>query len=98
MVHYSYDYPDFDASTKLVIIGKYSFLTVHPKERYSTENVRKLENTRRHCIFPNEGDQTATDNQEFFARYSYQNCLVECRANVIKAKCGCIPYYYPQNS
>nr|XP_031838725.1 sodium channel protein Nach-like [Nomia melanderi] len=98
MVHYSYDYPDFDASTKLVIIEKYSFLTVYPKQTYSTEHVRELENTKRDCIFADEGDKVTTmDNQGLFARYSYQNCLVECRANVIKAKCGCIPYYYPQN-
>lgn len=33
----------------------------------------------------------------FMIEYSYVNCLAECRATTIRAKCDCIPYYFPQN-
>ncbi|XP_076646993.1 sodium channel protein Nach [Halictus rubicundus] len=100
MLHDPYDYPDFDTATQLVTSQKYSFMTVIPEETYSTENVQELPVSDRRCVFANEWQYVKPkyDERKFaFSRYSYRNCLTECRANVIKTKCGCIPYYYPQN-
>lgn len=67
---------------------------------YSTDNVRH--EPTRSCIFHDETDAMNDENKNkrYFipARYSLINCYVECRASVIQTKCGCIPYYYPQNS
>ncbi|XP_029048120.2 sodium channel protein Nach-like isoform X3 [Osmia bicornis bicornis] len=100
MLHSPFDYPDDNAASKLLPVNKYSFLIVQPEEMYSTDNVRR-ESTR-YCIFHDEIDAMNGENKKkrYFipARYSVINCLVECRASVIQTKCGCIPYYYPQNN
>lgn len=101
MLHDPYDYPDFDASSRLITVDKYSFLTVQPLETYATENVKLLPVSGRTCVFPNERDVIGNNSRAAYvipAKYSFRNCMVDCRASIIKAKCGCIPYYYPQNS
>lgn len=30
-------------------------------------------------------------------KYSYVNCLAECRSKIIFELCGCIPYNFPNN-
>ncbi|XP_076181986.1 sodium channel protein Nach-like isoform X2 [Ptiloglossa arizonensis] len=101
MLHNRYDYPDYGVSTKLIDINKYSFLTIRPEETYSTDNVKLLPLSRRNCIFSHESAAIKSygrgDENFVTARYSFQNCMTECRTTVIKSKCGCIPYYYPQN-
>ncbi|XP_045514088.1 pickpocket protein 11-like [Pieris brassicae] len=42
----------------------------------------------RKCRFINE----ATNDR--YPIYSYSHCLLECRINVIKTLCGCIPHFY----
>ncbi|XP_003395943.2 sodium channel protein Nach [Bombus terrestris] len=100
MLHDPYDYPDHNAPSKLISAHKYSFLTVQPVETYSTLDIRKLKSTMRECIFYDEASKMIGNdwNRNFVpARYSFINCLTNCRTTVIKKKCGCIPYYYPQN-
>ncbi|XP_076231028.1 sodium channel protein Nach isoform X2 [Calliopsis andreniformis] len=101
MLHDPYDYPDYDTASRLISNNEYSFLTVHPEETYATDSVRELPVSARPCIFADEED-TISDNEEkgdfTFAKYSFRNCMVQCRSAVIKAKCGCIPFYYPQNN
>lgn len=99
MLHDPYDYPDYDAPSKLIGVDKYSFLTVQPIETYSTRDIREAHS--RECIYYDEANKTIGDNSKrnfIPARYSFINCLTDCRAAVIKQKCGCIPYYYLQNS
>ncbi|XP_053978702.1 sodium channel protein Nach-like [Hylaeus volcanicus] len=102
MLHDPHDYPDFDALTKLINIGKYSFLTVQPEKMYSTSNLHSVRPSKRTCIFSHEWStiKNAIRREDSFptAKYSFRNCMTECRAFVIKKKCGCIPYYYPQNN
>ncbi|XP_076624533.1 sodium channel protein Nach [Colletes latitarsis] len=101
MLHDPYTYPDFDAPAKLIGIDKYSFLTVKPEKTYSTPNVKSLPLSKRPCIFSDESTMIEgfRNRERNFAtaKYSFENCMAQCRATVIKAKCGCIPYYYPQN-
>lgn len=97
MLHDPYDYPDYDAASKLIGVNKYSFLTVKPIEIYSTKDIKRVSNKQ--CTYNEEN--TIPDNLKrnfISSRYSFINCLTDCRATVIKKECGCIPYYYPQNS
>lgn len=32
-----------------------------------------------------------------FQRYSFLNCMAECRSQVAFEKCGCVPYLMPNN-
>lgn len=85
---------------KLLGINRQMFLSVSPEETYSTKEVRGLSVKTRECIFSDEhhygSDFDITLLNLTYAQYTYKNCLSECRASTIKAKCQCIPYYFPQ--
>ncbi|KAG5315168.1 NACH protein, partial [Acromyrmex insinuator] len=102
MIHYSFDYPDFNAEIQLVRLNSQHFVTINPAEMYSKSEVKDLKISTRKCIFSEEADKVLYANVKernlTFTAYSYHNCLAECRASIIRAKCGCIPYYFPQNS
>ncbi|KAH0954587.1 hypothetical protein HN011_002606 [Eciton burchellii] len=100
MIHYSYDYPDFNAESQLIQLGTEHLISVKPALMYSKEEVKNLAISTRNCIFDDEADEIYNIKKRHlnFAKYSYHNCLVECRASIAKAKCGCIPYYFPQNN
>ncbi|KAG7203400.1 hypothetical protein KM043_013468 [Ampulex compressa] len=101
MLHDPYNYPDYNAQNKLVALETETFLTIDPEKAYSTSDVRDLAISTRNCIFYDEADRIGfgnVKNRNFtFVRYSYLNCMAECRATTINANCGCIPYYIPQN-
>ena len=102
MIHYSFDYPDFNSEIQLVRLNSQHFISINPAEMYSKPEVKNLAISTRKCIFTDEADKTLYANVKernlTFATYSYQNCLAECRASIARIKCGCIPYYFPQNS
>lgn len=81
-------------------MGNQVFLSISPEEIYSTPEIMNLPIERRKCIFSSERkliDPTGNVVSNLtYARYSYINCVTECRATTIKAKCQCIPYYYQQ--
>ncbi|XP_015607553.1 sodium channel protein Nach [Cephus cinctus] len=100
MIHHPLDYPDYNAESKFVGVGLQTFLNIAPQETYSTEGVKEFSISARNCLLPNERER-----EEGVLPYrnlsalkpSYINCLIECRATIIREKCGCIPYYYKQN-
>lgn len=97
MIHHPYDYPNFGTASKLISVNKYSFLTVEPAEIYATQYIQSMGI----CSHNNEIKAINNDNTEnnfSFAKQSLINCLTECQARIIATICGCIPYYYSQNS
>ncbi|XP_014478704.1 PREDICTED: sodium channel protein Nach-like [Dinoponera quadriceps] len=101
MIHYSFDYPDYNAEVQLIRLNSQHFMSVNPAEMYSKPEVRNLAISTRKCIFNDEADHVyghAVERNLSFTSYTYHNCLAECRATVARAKCGCIPFYFPQNS
>lgn len=102
MIHYSFDYPDLNAEIQLVRLNSQHFVSINPEEMYSKPEVKDLTISTRKCIFSDEADKVLYANVKernlTFTTYSYHNCLAECRASITRAKCGCIPYYFPQNS
>ncbi|KAI4500560.1 hypothetical protein M0802_004522 [Mischocyttarus mexicanus] len=102
LVHYSYDYPDHNANDKLIDLNKQAFLSISPEETYATLDVKDLAISTRNCVFNDEGDKLFKDKNIQYRKltsekYSYINCMAECRANTIKNKCDCIPYYFPSS-
>ncbi|XP_014612219.1 PREDICTED: sodium channel protein Nach-like [Polistes canadensis] len=100
LVHYPYDYPDHNANDKLIDLNKQAFLSIAPEETYATLDVKDLAISTRNCVFSDEGDRILNNKNIEYRRltsekYSYVNCMAECRANTIKKKCDCIPYYFP---
>ncbi|XP_026686567.1 sodium channel protein Nach-like [Diaphorina citri] len=50
-------------------------------------NVKNLDIQQRQCYFSNE--------QNLAQEYTYQACVAECKMKAMMAKCGCLPFYYP---
>lgn len=66
-------------------ISKISF---SPRETYTTENARQLNIKQRRCVFPDE-IHLLTDDV-----YTFGACMTQCRMNMAKQRCGCIPFFY----
>ncbi|XP_076766928.1 sodium channel protein Nach [Xylocopa sonorina] len=97
MVHDSHDYPDYDAPSTLIGVNKYSFVTIQPIKVYFPKEVEKT--FTKDCVHDGQTEKIFGDRSKrnfVPANYSFVNCLADCRTNVIRKKCGCIPYYYPQ--
>lgn len=90
-IHSSYDFPDDNAETKAVGAKLEAFISLSPESTYSTRAVYHLPLSERECYFPEEGKRTV------LSRYSYINCMAECRGRLIYELCGCIPYQYRNN-
>lgn len=82
-------------------MGYQVFLSISPTETYSTPVVKKLSVSNRKCLFYDErlamSVNSSITGMEFY-HYSYVNCMTACRAQAIKFKCGCLPFYYDQKS
>lgn len=55
---------------------------------YSGENIKNLNVEQRKCRFLSESTLLTTPV------YSYRSCSIECRMNLAKRLCGCVPYFY----
>ncbi|XP_058816379.1 sodium channel protein Nach-like [Topomyia yanbarensis] len=91
IIHHSYNYPDQNAETRIVGAQLESFISIQPKEIYTTEDALALEPSVRNCYAHNEVRLSV------MKRYSFLNCMIECRTLRIFEKCGCIPYNLPSN-
>ena len=60
---------------------------------YSTPEVRALKKEQRQCLF--EDEQALKIANSKVSRYSYSNCLVQCRLEHMDKLCHCAPYFYP---
>ncbi|XP_070520540.1 sodium channel protein Nach isoform X2 [Cardiocondyla obscurior] len=102
MIHYALDYPDFDTEIELVRLNTTHFISLNPTETYAKREMKDMPVSTRKCILNDETDKILYANVKernlTYSAYSYHNCLAECRATIIRAKCGCIPYFVPQNS
>lgn len=89
--HGPFDVPSpfkrFQASAK---VNKYRAVTLKSLYIYSSEQVRKLHQYQRKCLFPNEGNLKHSPHI-----YSYGLCRRECRIRLMMKVCGCLPPFYP---
>lgn len=66
-------------------------LFVHSESTYSTKDVFDLPPEIRDCLQDHERQMDA------LLRYSYVNCMAECRSAIIFSLCGCVPFTLPSN-
>lgn len=92
MIHNSYDNADSNAVTKLVQARSEAYLSISPESTYSTPDVFDLPPETRSCLQPKERQMVS------FERYSYVNCIAECRSAMVNELCGCVPYTLPNNN
>ncbi|KAJ3653948.1 hypothetical protein Zmor_013169 [Zophobas morio] len=88
LIHNSYYFPDWSAQNMLTEKGIMNLIGITPSVTYSTPSIRSLDVSKRNCLFHNESQL------HNFYHYNYHNCLTECRMNISKHFCGCIPFYY----
>lgn len=91
MIHNSFDFADDNAETKLVEAAVEAFISISPESTYSTNDVFRLPLEQRQCL---SMDEVKLNTMQ---KYSYVNCLAECRSNILYIKCGCVPYNLPNN-
>lgn len=58
---------------------------------YSTKDVYDLPPDIRNCLQHNER------KMDVFQRYTYVNCMAECRSAMVNEFCGCVPFNLPNN-
>lgn len=91
LIHDPYDFPDENAETKIISIRTIAFVSIYPETTYSTREVRGLDPNVRACYFPDEYKMNCMQ------RFSYLNCLAECRTEIIYRFCDCVPYNLVNN-
>ncbi|KAL9925199.1 sodium channel protein Nach-like isoform 1-T1 [Glossina fuscipes fuscipes] len=84
VIHDPYNMPDENAETKLVTSSTEGFIRISPESTYATESVREMDVNLRNCLFTNER------TLRIMQRYSFVNCLAECRINYAQKKCNCV--------
>ncbi|XP_055542870.1 sodium channel protein Nach-like [Wyeomyia smithii] len=91
MIHHPYDYPNGNIEAKIILPQMVALIPIQPKETYSTNDVLSMDPWDRFCYAHNEAKLSV------MRRYSFENCMVECRARRVFERCGCIPYHLPNN-
>ncbi|CAG9854877.1 unnamed protein product [Phyllotreta striolata] len=88
MIHSPYDYPDWNSRFTLIQNKMINFVSIDPTKTYCSPRVTNLPVERRTCYFHFE------KKMYYFNRYSFHNCMVECRMNLTLKLCNCVPFYF----
>lgn len=92
LIHNSYHFPDWSINNILTEKGINCLIGITPSITYSTNNIPGIDIEKRNCIFNNESEL------HNFVDYNFHNCMTECRMNLTRNLCGCIPFYYHHES
>lgn len=91
IVHDSYDYPELNSPNVFIQEDSVSYLGVLPESTYSRNETYSKDIMIRQCY-----DDTEI-KLNVMKRYSFINCMVECRRLISFQFCGCVPFNYPRN-
>ncbi|XP_030377305.1 pickpocket protein 11 [Scaptodrosophila lebanonensis] len=91
LIHDAYNFPDENSETKVVTATRESFVRISPESTYATEDIRRMDLQLRNCLFGRERSLNGLQ------RYSFVNCMFECRVLMILKRCGCLPAYMHNN-
>ncbi|KAH8404950.1 hypothetical protein KR222_011498 [Zaprionus bogoriensis] len=91
LIHNSHNFPDENAETKVVTSTRESFVRINPESTYATRDIRRMDLKWRNCLFGSER------TLEGLRKYSFINCMFECRMRMTQRSCGCLPAYVANN-
>lgn len=91
LIHNAHNFPDENSETKVVTSTRESFVRINPESTYATEDIRRMDLMWRNCLFGSER------TLEGLRRYSFINCMFECRMRMVLKACGCLPAYVANN-
>nr|XP_032293688.1 pickpocket protein 11 [Drosophila virilis] len=92
LIHDAYNFPDENSETKVVTSTRESFVRINPESTYATKDIRQMDLRWRNCLF---GTERKLDG---LTRYSFINCMFECRMRMTLKLCGCLPSYLALNA
>ncbi|XP_033606268.1 sodium channel protein Nach isoform X3 [Cryptotermes secundus] len=84
------DFPDAGLQMALIEPQRLVSVMLEAQVVESMSDVRWISVQNRQCWFDDEVAVVHTS-----PKYSYYNCLTECRMKAFQDKCGCIPFFYP---
>ncbi|KAH8263083.1 hypothetical protein KR044_004239 [Drosophila immigrans] len=91
LIHNAYNFPDENSETKVVTSTRESFVRINPESTYATRDIRRMDLKWRNCLF---GSERKLDG---LRRYSFINCMFECRMRMTLKNCGCLPAFVANN-
>uniref|UniRef100_A0A336LWG6 CSON006192 protein n=1 Tax=Culicoides sonorensis TaxID=179676 RepID=A0A336LWG6_CULSO len=91
IIHDSYDFPELNAPNLMIQQGYVSYIGVMPEYTYSKDEIYGKDISIRQCYGEDEIDMNV------MKKYSFINCMVECRRLIAYQLCKCIPYNFPKN-
>ena len=91
LLHDAYNLPDENSETKVITSTRESFVRINPESTYATNDIKRMDVKQRNCLFSYER------RLDLMQRYSFINCMAECRIKLLFEKCGCVPANLPNN-
>lgn len=91
IIHDPYDFPDFNSPNVFTQKSAEALISVTPEMTYSLQEVYREDVETRRCYKYDEIRMNA------MSRYSFINCVAECRRLILAEACGCVPYNMPRN-
>lgn len=91
-IHDPYNYADDSATPKLIGPSVQAFMEIDSETTYATDSIKNMDLIKRKCTIFSEL------SSKYFSKYTYTNCLAECRSKIVFNMCGCVPIFLPARS
>lgn len=91
MIHDSDDYPDMNAEINYIEANSEAYLSVTPEATYTEIEAVADRIDVKYCYDDDE------IQLQVLRKYSYTNCMSECRRLIAFLLCKCVPHNYPRN-
>lgn len=67
-------------------------MEIDSETTYATDAIKEMNIYKRKCVVFSEL------SSKYFSKYTYTNCLAECRSKIVFSRCGCVPIFLPARS
>ena len=84
------EFPVLRRGALMVEPGREHFVDLSGVSVAASEDLRDLPVEDRNCKFQDEGEL------EMYSRYTYTNCVFECKLKLAAKVTGCVPWFLPQ--
>ncbi|XP_045784688.1 sodium channel protein Nach-like isoform X2 [Maniola jurtina] len=89
IVDNAYNVPDPDSPMRMVDPSAELVIAVSAERTYATAGIKSFSVHERQCYYT---DEITIPN---FNQYSFHNCMVVRKAQIVEKVCNCVPFFYP---
>ncbi|XP_046418359.1 pickpocket protein 28-like [Neodiprion fabricii] len=86
-LHYPNDLPELNTWWYNLKEMSVIDIKIDVQQTEGSDELREMSKSQRECNFPEDGDL------KMWPVYTRNMCILECRYNFIKSRCGCYPYF-----